>query len=283
MRFHQSYLVCATPRSGSTLFCEALRSTGLAGYPQEYFERLKETGLPRQPQEYFSTLDDPETLAILDNPTPQQDTGWLLQWGGPAYANYLDEVYKIGTTSNGVFGAKMMWGYFADFVHLVRSIPCYQQNDVHDLVSGVFPHARYIWITRQDKAAQAISLWKAIQTQRWRQESELDASLEKKSPVFHFAAIRHLEQQILDNEAAWQEYFKACATQPLVIVYEELIHDYEGTLRKTFDYLAIPLPENLTFVRPPMIRQANELSNTWLLHYRQFRQEAEGEISENVS
>jgi LPS sulfotransferase NodH len=33
----RSYLICATPRSGSTLLCEALRITGLAGNPDEYF------------------------------------------------------------------------------------------------------------------------------------------------------------------------------------------------------------------------------------------------------
>ncbi|MCP4417029.1 MAG: hypothetical protein GY805_10425 [Chloroflexi bacterium] len=32
-----SYLICATPRSGSTLLCEALRNTNLAGNPDEYF------------------------------------------------------------------------------------------------------------------------------------------------------------------------------------------------------------------------------------------------------
>ena len=34
----RSYLVCATPRSGSTLLCEGLESTGVAGRPREYFE-----------------------------------------------------------------------------------------------------------------------------------------------------------------------------------------------------------------------------------------------------
>jgi LPS sulfotransferase NodH len=32
-----SYLVCATPRTGSNFLCEVLSSTGVAGYPGEYF------------------------------------------------------------------------------------------------------------------------------------------------------------------------------------------------------------------------------------------------------
>jgi LPS sulfotransferase NodH len=39
MRPHTSYLVCATPRSGSFLLCEALKNTALAGQPEEYFWR----------------------------------------------------------------------------------------------------------------------------------------------------------------------------------------------------------------------------------------------------
>ena len=33
-----SYLVCATERSGSTLLCELLAGTGVAGRPEEFFE-----------------------------------------------------------------------------------------------------------------------------------------------------------------------------------------------------------------------------------------------------
>src|SRR6266576_2925028 len=32
-----SYIICATPRSGSSLLCEALTNTGVAGKPKEYF------------------------------------------------------------------------------------------------------------------------------------------------------------------------------------------------------------------------------------------------------
>ena len=48
-----SYLICATPRSGSTLLCDALERTGIAGSPAEHFEVLLETGQPRQPRDYF--------------------------------------------------------------------------------------------------------------------------------------------------------------------------------------------------------------------------------------
>ena len=60
-----SYLVCATERSGSTLLCELLAGTGVAGRPEEYFEFLSATGRVRQPREYFPDDADPEILELL--------------------------------------------------------------------------------------------------------------------------------------------------------------------------------------------------------------------------
>ena len=47
-----AYLVAATERSGSTLLCELLAGTGVAGRPEEYFEFLSATGRVRQPREF---------------------------------------------------------------------------------------------------------------------------------------------------------------------------------------------------------------------------------------
>src|SRR4051794_11021098 len=68
------YLVCATPRSGSTLLCELLTSTGVAGRPAEYFEELRATSLPRQAREYFTGFDDPvvDHLPKLIPGTPER-------------------------------------------------------------------------------------------------------------------------------------------------------------------------------------------------------------------
>ena len=55
-----SYLICSTPRTGSSLLCDALTATGVAGRPEEYFQFRARTGYPRRPQEYFEGVDDRE-------------------------------------------------------------------------------------------------------------------------------------------------------------------------------------------------------------------------------
>jgi LPS sulfotransferase NodH len=59
----QAYLVCATPRSGSTLLRETLRDTGLAGRSLEHSEILPHSSLPRQPHGYFRELAEANEAA----------------------------------------------------------------------------------------------------------------------------------------------------------------------------------------------------------------------------
>src|SRR3954464_9749883 len=105
-----SYLVCATPRSGSTLLCHLLDRTGLAGHPEEYFEALRHSGLPRRPHEYFDPqrhANIVERLAFREMPdgsAPPPQPSAL--WRAETYDQYLAWATEQGTTPNGVFGAK---------------------------------------------------------------------------------------------------------------------------------------------------------------------------------
>lgn len=75
-----SYIICSTGRSGSSLLCEALRATNVAGLPYE--------SMPRSPFEFSKQ-------AIL---------------------NYV----KKHSTPNGVFSAKAMWWQWLEFNQLIR-------------------------------------------------------------------------------------------------------------------------------------------------------------------
>src|ERR1700709_312755 len=126
MQPDRSYIVCATPRSGSTLVCHALAETGGAGRPEEYFEALRDSRRPRRPQrrpgEYCVGVKDPSTRAPLgeravgSEPQPRSPL-----WSRAAYDRYLEWAFEAGTTPNGHFAAKLVGGYFGDFVSLVTS------------------------------------------------------------------------------------------------------------------------------------------------------------------
>jgi trehalose 2-sulfotransferase len=70
-----SYMICSTPRSGSSLLCELLFNTGLAGAPTEFFD---------------------------DN----QLRDFANVWGTSTLDGYLEALLDKKTSPNGVFGCK---------------------------------------------------------------------------------------------------------------------------------------------------------------------------------
>jgi len=248
-----------------------LLNTGLAGQPKEYFEALKKSGLPRRPSEYFESLDNAEIQGLL-NAYAGGDENIPVRVG--SYADYLSQVIEEGTSPNRVFGAKMMWGYFDDFLSHVREMPevssC-QTIATPQLLSIIFPNLHYIWITRYDKVRQAVSLWRAIQTSVWRQEDSFSLHRSHHELIFNRDAIEHLVQQITVHEEAWRDYFETNAIQPLTIVYEDFVPAQEETIRAVLNYLGISVPETFFFTHHRMRRQADDLSEEWVQQYMQYR------------
>ena len=261
-----SYLVCATPRSGSTLLCHELDRTGVAGHPEEYFEALRKSGLPRRPHEYF----DPERHAniverLAFREMPENDGGQPSSlWHPDTYGDYLAWALEEGTTPNGVFGAKLMWGYLGDFAELLRGIEGNAERTLPDLLARSFPGLRYLQITRQDKVRQAVSLWKAVQTQAWKREAGAsDASAVE--PVFSFRAINYLVRLLTAHDASWDAYFLGLGYQPLKITYEELAESTDGVIRRVLGHLGIPEPPELSVPQAPALSvQADEVSEEWV-------------------
>jgi LPS sulfotransferase NodH len=262
-----SYLVCATPRSGSTLLCRALDQTGVAGHPEEYFEALRRSGLPRRPHEYFDPTRHAnivERLAFREMPDRMAEPNPL--WHPDTYDQYLAWALAQGTTANGVFGAKLMWGYLGDFAELLRGIEGMAGRPLPELLARAFPGLRYIQITRENKVRQAVSLWKAVQTQTWKREpgEEVRPAVE---PVFSFRAINYLVRQLTAHDASWEAYFLGLGHEPLKLTYEELAHGTEAVVARTLEHLGIPAPRERAREVPRLSVQADEVSEEWVRRF----------------
>src|ERR1700683_561895 len=127
-----SYLICATQRSGSTLLCELLKDTGVAGRPEEYFEARSETGLPPHPGDYLGDLTR-TGAAIRDDPSPPQAPAHSSLEGLSGYREHLDRTFRLGTTPNGVFGSKLMWSQIAELHALAGELPEFAGLDAFEL------------------------------------------------------------------------------------------------------------------------------------------------------
>ena len=143
----------------------------MAGRPEEYFEALRHSGQPRRPEEYFAGVEDPSIREQLGERAPGKRVPPRSPlWSRVAYDRYLEWVFESGTTANGIFGAKLMWGYFGDFVSLLGEVPAYRDVPLAELLATVFPRLTLVRVVRANKVRQAVSLWKAVQTATWRED-----------------------------------------------------------------------------------------------------------------
>ncbi len=259
-----SYLVCATPRSGSTLLCELLKDTGVAGCPGEYFEARWETGLPPHPGDYLDDL--PRTGAgIRDDPTPPRAPEHSSLVGLPDYRAHLARTYRLGTGDNGMFGAKIMWRHLADLQRLARTLPELAELDLHALLTRLFDDPRYVWVTREDKIRQAVSLWRALQTRAWRHEDASDAA--GVGPRYSFEGIEHLTLSLQAEDEAWQGFFDRHGVTALKVAYQaDLERDESATVHTVLRHIGVQAPPGW-LPSAAMQRQADALSDEWVAAY----------------
>lgn len=233
-----SYLLCATPRTGSTLLCGLLRSSGVAGRPESYFR------LPDEPS-------------------------WAARWqlrrdpaGSYDYRDYVRAALQAGRTDNGVFGARVMWGTMDDLV--AKLWVAYRQpaGEDLDLLTRAFGPTRFVHLWRGDTVAQAVSWARAEQTGYWHHGDTVASE-----PRFDFDRIHGLVRTIDEHNAAWRDWFTFSGVRPHVVRYEELAADAVGVTRGVLDFLG-QQPSGTRNITAADHRQADDLSSAWIARYR---------------
>jgi LPS sulfotransferase NodH len=241
-----SYFVCGTPRTGSSLLLGLLESTGVAGRPQAYF---------REPDE------------------PLWAERWLVPRsaeGGFDFADYLRAALAAGRTGNGVFGAKLMWGTLDELVvELGRVFPDLAGDDA-GLLERAFGRTGFVFLRRADVVAQAVSWLRAEQTGAWYigGNGEIGGGAGTGGPPsFDAGRIGQLIQVIGEHNAAWEAWFASADVRPRRVSYEELDADIVGVTLGIVDFLGFDVPDGRVIV-PRHERQADELSARWIERYR---------------
>jgi len=259
-----AYIVCATPRSGSTLLCQLLDSTGVAGHPEEYFEARADTGLPPHPGEYLAGL--PRTgVGVRDDLSPPVAADYSDLRGLAGYGEHLARSFRLGTTPNGMFASKLMWSNLRDLQALASGLPEYASLDAHELLEVLFDEPRYVWMTRADKRRQAISLWRALQTRTWRLEHPGDRG--RPELRYSYAAIDHLRHRLEEDDRGWESYLSAHYEDTIRVGYEDdLDTDQAATIARVLAHVGLDVPDGWA---PPVriYRQADELNDEWLKRY----------------
>ena len=230
-----SLLVATLPRSGSWLLAEGLEGTGRCGHPREYFRS--------DYQELYARA-------------------WKLH-AGAGIGEYLRETLSRGTTPNGVFSAKLHWGQLE---HLAGQL---EGDPRPELLERFFPSPRYVYLTRDDKAGQAVSLFQAVRSDVWWTLDEAEDEPVAPLDEADLAEIERLELVLREHERHWRAFFDGL-TELLVVTYRELAEEYEAIVRRVFAFLDLAPP---AAVPPPGLKkQAGRASQAYLGDYLRYRE-----------
>jgi LPS sulfotransferase NodH len=252
----RAYVVCATPRSGSTLLCEMLAASGIAGRPSEHVEELRKRGRPNEPREYFADVEDRSVLELLPASGPPRPHAGAIE-------ERLAAMIAYATTANGVFGTKVMWSYLADLQERLAELPGFGRLQDAERLAGLLGDVRYVHVRREDHVAQAVSLWRAVQTRAWR--AETDDAVE---PVYSFSAIEHLVHELERHDVAWERWFDEQAIEPLQVRYSALAEDPSRVLQETLDFIGVGDQAHPEPPSPSLRRQSGAQSREWADRYR---------------
>jgi len=265
-----SYLICTTPRSGSTLLCELLEGTGIAGRPDEYFQQLRSTGQPMTPRDYLDGVAA-DLLPPLDGHARRLEEHVLYDPGRFAgFSEYVAWVKDRATTDNGVCGVKIMWPYVAGLVDRLSALaPAGGDSSPHAVLSQAFPGLRYVWLRRMDKVRQAVSLWRAIQTWHWREDAAGASGEKPPAPPlrYSFEAIDHLRRRLIASDRAWETYFEAIEVEPLTLTYEELIPAMHENVARMLRHIGVGYRFAARCGAPRTARQSDDVSEQWVSEF----------------
>jgi trehalose 2-sulfotransferase len=220
--------VAATPRTGSSLLCEGLAATGIAGVPDEVF-------------------------------TPEHRAMWHRYWSldnAAGFSEYANAALRHGSTGNGVTSFKIHWMHVAA---LAKDSKCRSG----DVLSELLPKALFVNVVRRDRLSQALSWFRANATNVWSRFDDVPADSLDPAPALDIDTVRDLEAHIDWQQTSWLKYFESREIVPLTIEYEALDEDYRGEIASVLAYLGLDTSAARRIPRPRRIRQADAITMSW--------------------
>ena len=238
----RAYLVCCDARTGSSLLAAALRGTGRAGKPFEYFSNTE--------------IDKPWLRAELRTPEGLPFTG---------FADWRDHIVKAGSEMGGLFAASV------HYWQLPNCVAAFGGGDPLPTLRDFFPNLRLVWLHRRNRVAQAISHHVAIATHNWNSRlSNAPPGLSDRTAPYDFDRIHHQVESAEAVQRGWGETLKGAEAITLKLAYEDLAADLPAAVARVCAHVGVDLGE-APVRRPGLEKQAGEWSREMERLYREER------------
>lgn len=243
----RGYIICTTPRSGSTLLCTMLAATGRAGYPESFYH---EREVMRE---------------------------WAAEWGLPddqamsqveRERSYLQAVVAAGRGGTPLFAMRLQQAYLGGLVEMLDRCYAGFPSDA-DRLAAAFGDVLYVHLTRTDKVAQAVSLVKARQSGLWHRNAD-GTERERSAPpqelrYDHAAIAREIAVQTRADDD-WSGWFERQRITPHRIIYEEFVGDPAMAVVRLCEAVGVE-PPAAPPIAPGLARLADAISADWIARY----------------
>jgi trehalose 2-sulfotransferase len=171
-------------------------------------------------------------------------------------AEYIDKLVARRTSPNGVFGMKAHFHHFEAFL---KGYPA--------LLDALSPMT-FVYISRQDKVAQAVSMARALQTGQWTSRMESGAS---PSLQYDREMIAKCMEDIKQQDINWRRWFESRNVAPFQVTYNDVATDAESVVNRIVELLGVEKDERVEVNVPPVKKQGDETNQEWI---ERFQREA---------
>lgn len=179
---------------------------------------------------------------------------------------YLDAALLAGTRGNGQFGLRLMAETLPELLGALRGL--FGPGSDAALMQAAFGGVRYLYQTRQDLLAQAISRLRAEQTGIWHIGSSRDEQADAPpEPVYDRGALQGYLDELSSDVATWERWFDAMGVTPLRLIYEDFVARPQEALAEVLDHIGCD-PAEAAKISPQTTRMSDELSRDWAERYR---------------
>lgn len=235
-------ILCATPRSGSTLLCSVLNASGVVGTLESWFR-------------------------AEDRASYAEEWGLELNQNN-AYdpTKYLSAVKTSGRGANGIVGIRIMWETLHEI--LDEYAPLYPGSDASELLTHLFGRFRLIYLRRADTLAQAVSRLKAEQSGHWHTIGDwIEQIGPADGPLTYDAqAIAAYKADAEAGHAGWLTFFETLDLPYISVDYDDLAEDPVATTRSILAALNLQAP-NLDTLEVHNVRLSDDINRSWIARF----------------
>ena len=156
---YDSYIICTSPRSGSTLLCKLLAATGISGNPDSHFHRPSLAAWRKS--HGVGEIDGEDERSTL--------------------ARVFAAAIAKGSGDTGMFGLRMQRGsadYFMEKLAVLHPGP----GSDRARIEAAFGRTLLVYLSRADKVAQAVSCVKAARPRSRKRTSRVSSAARRSGP-----------------------------------------------------------------------------------------------------